>query len=87
MSISESAGVPIAKIATIVAGERPTDLSQAVAYDVAAALNRGGPLPETIYQAGVDAFGKQGMGGDYLSRRMLPSGGHYSELLRRAGTR
>jgi 4-carboxymuconolactone decarboxylase len=61
--LAESAGVPKAKIATIVAGDRPTDLSrdEAVAYDVAAALNRGGPLAETIYQAGVDAFGKQGM--------------------------
>ncbi|MGA2020547.1 MAG: hypothetical protein ABSH02_08165 [Candidatus Sulfotelmatobacter sp.] len=61
--LAEGAGVPTAKIATIVAGERPTDLSrdEAVAYDVAAALNRGGPLAETIYQAGVDAFGKQGM--------------------------
>jgi alkylhydroperoxidase family enzyme len=61
--LAESAGVSSAKIATIVAGERPTDLTRedAVAYDVAAALNRGAPLPETIYEAGVEAFGKQGM--------------------------
>ena|SRR5271170_4293929 len=61
--LAESAGASRAKIATIVAGERPTDLSreEAIAYDVAAALNRGAPLPETIYQAGVDAFGKRGM--------------------------
>jgi 4-carboxymuconolactone decarboxylase len=61
--LAQSAGVPPAKIATIVAGERPTDLTrdEAVAYDVAAALNRNAPLPETIYQAGVEAFGKQGM--------------------------
>ncbi len=40
--LAESAGVPRAKVATIVAGERPTDLTreEAVAYDVAAALNR-----------------------------------------------
>jgi len=58
-----SAGVPAAKIATLVAGERPSDLSreEAVAYDVAAALNRNAPLSETIYQAGVEAFGKRGM--------------------------
>jgi len=39
--LAENAGVSNAKIATIVAGERPTDLSrdEAVAYDVAAALN------------------------------------------------
>jgi 4-carboxymuconolactone decarboxylase len=61
--LAKDAGVPAAKIATIVAGERPTDLTrdEAVAYDVAAALNRGAPLPEIIYQAGVDAFGEQGM--------------------------
>jgi Enoyl-CoA hydratase/isomerase len=47
--LAASAGVPTAKIATIVAGERPTDLTrdEAVAYDVAAALNRGGPLEDT----------------------------------------
>jgi 4-carboxymuconolactone decarboxylase len=61
--LAERAGVPTAKIATIVAGERPTDLTrdETVAYDVAAALNRGGPLPKTISQAGIDAFGKEGM--------------------------
>ena len=59
----ESAGVPTAKIATIVAGERPTDLTrdEAVAYDIAAALNRGARLPETTYQAGIDAFGEHGV--------------------------
>ena len=61
--LAATAGVATAKIATIAAGERPTDLTrqEAVGYDVAAALNRGGPLPESIYQAGLDAFGKQGM--------------------------
>jgi len=61
--LAESAGVSRSKIATIVAGERPTDLTreQAVAYDVAAALNRGGPISEAIYQTGVNAFGKRGM--------------------------
>jgi hypothetical protein len=62
-STTTSSGVTTAKIATIAAGERPTDLTrdEAVAYDVAAALNRSGPLPETIYEAGIDAFRKQGM--------------------------
>lgn len=36
---------------------------EAVAYDVAAALNRGAPLPETIFHAGIDAFGKEGTAG------------------------
>jgi hypothetical protein len=61
--LAESAGIARATIATIVAGERPTNLSpqEAVAYDVAAALNRGAPLPETVYQAGVAAFGERGV--------------------------
>jgi len=44
--LEEGAGASTAKITTIVAGERPTDLTrdEAVAYDVAAALNRGAPL-------------------------------------------
>jgi 4-carboxymuconolactone decarboxylase len=51
------------KIATIVAGERPADLNhdEGVAYDMAAALNRGGPLPETTYQAVLNAFGEHGL--------------------------
>ena len=43
------AGLADQKIASIVAGERPEDLTheERVAYDMAAALNRGRPLPET----------------------------------------
>jgi 4-carboxymuconolactone decarboxylase len=61
--LAKDAGVPTAKIATIVAGERPTDLTwdEAIAYDVAAALNRGSRLPDSLYEAGVDALGEQGM--------------------------
>jgi 4-carboxymuconolactone decarboxylase len=61
--MARDAGVPVAKIATLVAGERPTDLTpeESVAYDVAAALNRSAPLPDSIYQAGVETFGLQGM--------------------------
>ena len=57
------AGLAEPKIATIVAGERPSDLShdEGAAYDMAGALNRGAPLPETTYQAALDAFGEQGL--------------------------
>jgi 4-carboxymuconolactone decarboxylase len=57
------AGISPAKIATIVAGERPGDLSseEAVAYDLTAALNRGAPLPEATYQAGIATFGEPGV--------------------------
>jgi 4-carboxymuconolactone decarboxylase len=50
------------KIATVAAGERPTDLTddERVAYDMAAALNRGGTLPDTTFHAVVQRFGLQG---------------------------
>lgn len=43
------AGLSEEKIATIASGERPGDLTddERVAYDMSAALNRGGALPET----------------------------------------
>jgi len=59
---AERAGLSAAKIATVVAGERPGDLDRAegTAYDMAAALNRGGALPETTYRAAIAAFGDVG---------------------------
>jgi len=57
------AGLSDAKVATIAAGERPGDLSrrEAVAYDMAAALNRGASLPETTYRAAISAYGDVGV--------------------------
>jgi hypothetical protein len=51
-----------AKVATIDAGQRPSDLSreEGIAYDVASRLSRGGQLPEAIYRAALGAFGEQG---------------------------
>jgi 4-carboxymuconolactone decarboxylase len=56
------AGLSDDKIATVVAGERPAELTddERVAYDMAAALNRGGVLPDTTYDAVVQRFGEQG---------------------------
>ena len=56
------AGLSEEKVATVAAGERPADLTddECAAYDMAAALNRGGVLPETTYQAAVRRFGEQG---------------------------
>jgi 4-carboxymuconolactone decarboxylase len=56
------AGLSHDKIATIAAGERPGDLTddERAAYDMAAALNRGGVLPQTSYQAAVGRFGEDG---------------------------
>jgi 4-carboxymuconolactone decarboxylase len=57
------AGVAEDKIATIAAGQRPTDLTrdEGVAYDMAAALNRGAPLPRSTYGAAFAAFGEEGL--------------------------
>jgi 4-carboxymuconolactone decarboxylase len=57
------AGLAEHKIATIVAGERPGDLTheEGVAYDMTAALNRGAPLPQTTYQAVLNTFGEQAL--------------------------
>jgi len=56
-------GLSAAKIATIAAGERPSDLTdqEALAYDVAAVLTRGAQLPESLYQAALAAFGEFGL--------------------------
>ena len=59
---AEFRGLPDDKIATIVAGQRPGDLTpeQEVAYDVAAALLAGGVLPELNYRRAVATFGDLG---------------------------
>jgi len=60
--VAELRGIADAKIATIVAGERPTDLTreEAIAYDMASALVSGGVLPELTYRQAVAAFGEAG---------------------------
>ncbi len=60
--VAEKDGLTEAKIATVVAGQRPSDLTreEAVAYDVAAALTAGGVLPEPVYQAARATFGQAG---------------------------
>jgi 4-carboxymuconolactone decarboxylase len=62
VSVAESRGLADTKLATIVAGQRPADLTgeEAVAYDVASALVAGGTLPELTWRAAVTAFGEQG---------------------------
>jgi len=60
--LAEARGLSDAKIATIVAGQRPPDLSreEAVAYDVAAALVSGGLLPELTWRQAVALFTEAG---------------------------
>ena len=60
--LAEQRGISDEKIATIVAGQRPSDLApeEAVAYDVASALVSHGALPELNYRQAVQAFGVNG---------------------------
>jgi 4-carboxymuconolactone decarboxylase len=58
--VAERRGLPDDKIATIVAGQRPGDLTreEAIAYDLASALLETGVLPELTYQQAVKTFGQ-----------------------------
>ena len=60
--LAEARGLSDEKIATIVAGQRPVDLTreEAVAYDTASALVAGSSLPELLYRQAVQTFGEQG---------------------------
>ena len=60
--IAEQGGLSDDKIATIVAGQRPTELArdEAIAYDLASALVDHGVLPELNYRLAVDTFGQHG---------------------------
>lgn len=65
--VAELRGLPDDKIATIVAGERPGDLTreEAIAYDLASALVSGGELPELTYRQAVAEFG------DYATAELI----------------
>jgi 4-carboxymuconolactone decarboxylase len=60
--IGEHRGLADEKLATIVAGQRPVDLTreESIAYDFASALVNGGVLPELTYKTAVAAFGQHG---------------------------
>lgn len=60
--VAETRGLSDEKLSTIIAGQRPGDLSreEAIAYDVAAALVDGHVLPELTYRQAVAAFGEHG---------------------------
>jgi alkylhydroperoxidase family enzyme len=59
---AELRGLPDEKTATIVAGQRPSDLAEdeGIAYDVASNLVSGGVLPTLTYKCAVGAFGEEG---------------------------
>jgi 4-carboxymuconolactone decarboxylase len=59
---AERRGLSDDKVATILAGQRPGDLTreETIAYDVASALLHHGTLPELIYRQAVEAFTEHG---------------------------
>ena len=59
--VADAAGLSTAKVATIAAGQRPTDLTEeeATAYDVAVVLAGGRSLPESTYQRALASFGEE----------------------------
>ena len=59
---AELRGLPDEKISTIVAGQRPSDLTEeeGIAYDLASNLISGGVLPALTYKRAVGAFGLEG---------------------------
>ncbi len=60
--LAELRGISDEKIATISAGQRPSDLTpeEAVAYDVASALVSHGALPELNYRRAMHRFDAHG---------------------------
>jgi 4-carboxymuconolactone decarboxylase len=61
-AVSERLRMPLARISELIANVKPADLSddQAVAFDVAYRLCRGGPLPDATWRLAVAAFGELG---------------------------
>lgn len=62
IAVAEREGMTPERLATLVADLRPSDLAkdEAVAFDVAYALSRGGVLPEPLYALAVKTFGQHG---------------------------
>lgn len=60
--LAELRGLSDEKIATIIAGQRPPNLTagEALAYDFSSSLVGGGVLPELCYKRAVTAFGEVG---------------------------
>jgi 4-carboxymuconolactone decarboxylase len=63
VALSEAGGMNKAKIAAIVAGSRPANLTEveAAAYDVAHSLVSGGVLPAIVYSQALNQFGQHSL--------------------------
>jgi 4-carboxymuconolactone decarboxylase len=62
IAVAEHEGMPDTRLATLVAGVKPLDLSdeESLAYDVTYALVGGSTLPEPLYRRAVAEFGQHG---------------------------
>ena len=62
VAVAEREGMTPARLAALVAGLKPTDLSarENAAFDFTYALCRGGVLPEPLYRLAVETFGQHG---------------------------
>jgi alkylhydroperoxidase family enzyme len=62
IAVAEHEGMKPARLASLVADQKPADLSaeESVAFDTAYKLVRGGTLPEPLYRLAVDTFGQHG---------------------------
>ncbi len=62
VAVAEKEHMSPERLATLVSGSRPGDLSkeEGVGYDIAYALLKGGVLPEPIYRLAVNTFGQHG---------------------------
>jgi 4-carboxymuconolactone decarboxylase len=61
-AVAKRLGMPRDKISSLVANEKPLDLTddECIAFDVAYLLCRGGPLPDGTWRFAVAAFGEMG---------------------------
>ena len=62
VAVAERLGMPLPKISSLVANVKPADLThdEAVAFDVAYLLCRGGALPDATWRLATVAFGEAG---------------------------
>lgn len=62
--MAEKAGLSDSTISALAAGQRPSEFDEreAIAHDMAAALMRQGPVPNSTYDRAVNAFGSDGVG-------------------------
>jgi 4-carboxymuconolactone decarboxylase len=63
IAVAEQEGMAEERLATLVAGLKPSDLArdESIAYDLAYALSGGGVLPEPLYRLALSAFGQHGL--------------------------